>query len=56
MTAVIGESHGKSGTTLDACRAIADDPVELRTQFLNHARYALFGERILVTRLRGRKK
>ena len=52
----VGESHGERGATLDTGWAIADDPVEFCAQFPDHARHAVFGERILVPRLRGRKQ
>ena len=53
---LIDEPHGQGGATLDAGGAVTDDPVEFRTQFLNDARDALFGEGILVPRLRRRKQ
>src|SRR6516162_8236233 len=50
----VGKAHGERGTTFDARGAVADYPVECHAQLGDRAGDAIFGERILVTRLRGR--
>ncbi len=47
----IGVPHGQSRAALNACRAIAYDPVEFRAQFADHFGDAVLGERILVAGL-----
>ncbi len=46
----------RSRALLDAGGAVADDPIEALAQFVHHPLHPVFGQRVLVARLRGRKQ
>ena len=49
-------AHGKERAPLDAGRAVADHPVEIGAQRIDHMGDAVLGERVLVAGLRGREE
>ena len=44
--------HGEGGPPLDAGGAIADNPIEVLAQFVDHTRDAFFAQSILIPGLR----
>jgi hypothetical protein len=52
---LVGKAHGELGTAFDARRTVADYPVECHAQFGDRAGDAIFGERIVITRVPGRE-